>query len=155
MNLTRSALRYPAGVAVIIAVVMLFGGYSLTRLPVQLFPDIENPQISIQTGWRGASPREIESEIVEPIEDVLRGRYPLHRLKLLSTRLPEKSGNPFSRLWLPEPHGQKSDHSLSLSVEAGFARCFYLEATEYTNSSLFHIEHDRRVVLMTGQWAVC
>lgn len=73
MNLTRSALRYPAGVAVIIAVVMLFGGYSLTRLPVQLFPDIENPRISIQTSWRAASPREIESEIIEPIESVLRG----------------------------------------------------------------------------------
>lgn len=73
VNLTRSALKYPAGVAVIIAVVMLFGGYSLTRLPVQLFPDIENPSISIQTNWRAASPREIESEIIEPIESVLRG----------------------------------------------------------------------------------
>lgn len=73
MNLTRSALRYPAGVAVIVAVVMLFGAYSLRQLPVQLFPDIENPEIAIQTSWRAASPREIESEIIEPIESVLRG----------------------------------------------------------------------------------
>ncbi len=73
MNLTRSALRYPAGVAVLIAVIVLFGGYTLARLPVQLFPDIENPRITIQTGWRAASPREIESEIIEPIESVLRG----------------------------------------------------------------------------------
>lgn len=80
MNLTRNALKYPAGVAVIIAVVMLFGGYSLTRLPVQLFPDIENPTISIQTSWRAASPREIESEIIEPIESVLRGLPGLQEL---------------------------------------------------------------------------
>jgi multidrug efflux pump subunit AcrB len=73
VDLTRSALRYPAGVAVLIAVVLLFGGFTLSRLPVQLFPDIENPVISIQTGWRAASPREIESEIIEPIESVLRG----------------------------------------------------------------------------------
>ncbi len=73
MNLTRSALRYPAGVAVVVAVLVLFGLFSLRQLPVQLFPDIENPTIAIQTSWRAASPREIESEIIEPIESVLRG----------------------------------------------------------------------------------
>ncbi|MEO0438302.1 MAG: efflux RND transporter permease subunit [Pseudomonadota bacterium] len=73
MNLTRSALRYPAGVAVVLAVIALFGTYSLRELPLQLFPDIENPSIAIQTNWRAASPREVESEIVEPIESVLRG----------------------------------------------------------------------------------
>lgn len=73
MNLTLSSLKNPAGVAVAVAVILFFGAYSLTKLPVQLFPDIENPRITIQTGWRAASPREIESEIVEPIESVLRG----------------------------------------------------------------------------------
>lgn len=73
MNLTASSLKNPAGVAVAIAVILFFGAYSLTKLPVQLFPDIENPSIAIQTGWRAASPREIESEIIEPIEAVLRG----------------------------------------------------------------------------------
>ncbi len=73
MNLTKSALRYPAGIAVIVALIALFGTYSLTRLPVQLFPDIDNPTISVQTTWRAASPREVESEIIEPIESVLRG----------------------------------------------------------------------------------
>ena len=64
MNLTASSLKNPAGIAVAVAVILFFGAYSLTRLPVQLFPDIENPTISIQTGWRAASPREIESEII-------------------------------------------------------------------------------------------
>ncbi|MEH6586723.1 MAG: efflux RND transporter permease subunit [Halioglobus sp.] len=73
MNLTANSLKNPAGIAVVVAVILFFGAYSLTRLPVQLFPDIENPTISIQTGWRAASPREIESEIIEPIEAVLRG----------------------------------------------------------------------------------
>ncbi|MEP4148891.1 MAG: efflux RND transporter permease subunit [Halioglobus sp.] len=73
MNLTANSLKNPAGIAVAVAVILFFGAYSLTKLPVQLFPNIENPTISIQTGWRAASPREIESEIIEPIEAVLRG----------------------------------------------------------------------------------
>ncbi|GAB3284276.1 efflux RND transporter permease subunit [Parahaliea aestuarii] len=73
MNLTASSLKNPAGVAVAVAVILFFGLWSLTQLPVQLFPDIENPRISIQTSWRAASPREVESEIIEPIESVLQG----------------------------------------------------------------------------------
>jgi multidrug efflux pump subunit AcrB len=73
MNLTASSLKNPSGVAVLVAVILLFGGFSLSQLPVQLFPDIERPQITIMTGWRAASPREIESEIIEPIESVLGG----------------------------------------------------------------------------------
>ena len=73
MNITENSLNNPAAVAVAIAVVLFFGAFSLSQLPVQLFPDIENPRITIQTGWRAASPREIESEIIEPIESVLRG----------------------------------------------------------------------------------
>ena len=53
--------------------VCAFGLMSLLELPLQLFPDIERPQMSIQTGWRAASPQEMESEIVEPIEAVMQG----------------------------------------------------------------------------------
>ncbi len=73
MKLTAASLNNPAAVIVAVTLIVLFGVASLVRLPVQLFPEIENPKISIQTGWRAASPREIESEIIEPIEAVLRG----------------------------------------------------------------------------------
>jgi multidrug efflux pump subunit AcrB len=73
VNLTASSLKNPAAVCVAIAVIVLFGIFSLAQLPIQLFPDIENPRITIRTDWRAASPREIESEIIEPIEAVLRG----------------------------------------------------------------------------------
>jgi multidrug efflux pump subunit AcrB len=73
VKLTAASLNSPAAVIVAVTIILLFGIASLTRLPVQLFPDIENPKIAIQTGWRAASPREIESEIIEPIEAVLRG----------------------------------------------------------------------------------
>lgn len=73
MKLTQASLRNPAAVAVAVAMVCAFGLLSLLKLPLQLFPDIERPQMSIQTGWRAASPQEMESEIVEPIEAVMQG----------------------------------------------------------------------------------
>ncbi len=73
MGLTRICLQNPAAAGVVLAVVTLLGFLSISQLPVQLFPQIERPQIGIQTQWRAASPREIESEIVEPIERELRG----------------------------------------------------------------------------------
>ncbi len=73
MKLTDNCLRNPVAVLAAVAMVCLFGAVSLFDLPVQLFPDIERPQMSIQTNWRAASPPELEAEIVEPIEAVLQG----------------------------------------------------------------------------------
>jgi multidrug efflux pump subunit AcrB len=73
MKLTEASLRNPAAVAVAVVMVCAFGLMSLLDLPLQLFPDIERPQMSIQTNWRAASPQEMESEIVEPIEAVMQG----------------------------------------------------------------------------------
>ena len=56
-SLTKHSLKNPAAVAVGVAIVVLFGLFSLAKLPVQLFPDIERPQLLIWTGWRAASPR--------------------------------------------------------------------------------------------------
>ena len=73
MTLTRLSLGNPVAVAVAAILITVFGIISLLRLPVQMAPEVEWPQISISTGWRAASPREVESEIIEPQEDVLRG----------------------------------------------------------------------------------
>ena len=73
MTWTQQSLKNPAAVAVIVAIVFLLGGLTLTRLPVQLFPNIERPVIAVQTNWRAASPQEMEAEITEPLEEVLRG----------------------------------------------------------------------------------
>lgn len=73
MSITEKAVKNPAAVAVAVAIISLFGLFSLSRLPVQLFPDIDLPQISVNANWRAASPKEVESEILEPMEDVLQG----------------------------------------------------------------------------------
>lgn len=73
MFLTRNCLKNPAIIAVAVAIVFFVGMFSLAKLPLQLFPAIERPQVSIQTFWRAASPTEVESELLEPQEDVLEG----------------------------------------------------------------------------------
>ena len=65
--------RSPIGLIVIAAFVVLVGLLSLSRLPLQLFPDVNKPVLSIGAGWRTASPEEVESEILEPLENVLQG----------------------------------------------------------------------------------
>jgi multidrug efflux pump subunit AcrB len=72
-GLTAAALKSPAAVAVGVAVAILFGAFALYSLPIQLFPDIDRPQIGIETDWRAETPREVESQLVQPEEDVLQG----------------------------------------------------------------------------------
>lgn len=93
MGLTRLCLKNPAAVAVVLAVVALLGVLSATRLPVQLFPNIERPVIGVWTGWRAASPREVESEIIDPIEKELQGMPGMRSMQSWSN-----SGGGFIRL---------------------------------------------------------
>lgn len=73
MNLTRLSLSNPISVTVAVLFTVLFGVISMLRLPVQLTPELEKPEIKITTKWRAAAPQEVEAEIVEPQEKVLRG----------------------------------------------------------------------------------
>lgn len=73
MNFTRIAMNNPAGVAVAVMLACVLGVFAFFKLPIQLFPDIEEPVISLFTGWRAAAPAEVESELLEPQERALEG----------------------------------------------------------------------------------
>ena len=72
MNLTRLSVNNPAAIAVLMALLVLFGGISIKKLPIQLLPILEQPQISVFNNWREAAPEEMEANIIEPQENVLR-----------------------------------------------------------------------------------
>jgi multidrug efflux pump subunit AcrB len=80
LPLTRLGLGNPVAVAVGCILLLIFGLLSLSRLPVQMTPNIDRPSISISTGWRAAAPAEIESEIIEPQENQLRDVPGLQRM---------------------------------------------------------------------------
>ncbi len=73
MDITRACLGNPVALLVAVLLIVIFGSISLSRLPIQLTPELEEPEITITTTWRAAAPYEVEAEIVEPQEDVLRG----------------------------------------------------------------------------------
>ena len=73
MSPTKLALSNPTAALVTALLIVLFGFLALRALPVQLTPEVERPEITITTAWRGAAPEEVEAEIIEPQEDQLRG----------------------------------------------------------------------------------
>ncbi|GHF87925.1 efflux RND transporter permease subunit [Thalassotalea marina] len=86
MTLTTASLRNPTAVVVAVLLIALFGAISLFKLPIQLTPDISQPQIVISTSWRAAAPEEIEAEIIERQEDVLKGLQGLELLESASNQ---------------------------------------------------------------------
>lgn len=81
------AIQRPTTVIVGIILVVLFGALSVVDIPIQLTPDISTPTITVSTGWPGAAPVEIESEIIEPQEEVLKNVEGLVRME--STARPD------------------------------------------------------------------
>lgn len=73
MNLIQFAIRYPVTTAVAVILMTLFGLVSLSQLPIQLTPDVSKPEITVSTRWQGASPKEVEREIVDKQEEQLKG----------------------------------------------------------------------------------
>ncbi|MEM9460476.1 MAG: efflux RND transporter permease subunit [Myxococcota bacterium] len=71
-DLIAAAVQRPVTVFVGVVLVVMFGALSVVGLPIQLTPDISVPTMTITTAWPGASPREIEAEIIEEQEDALK-----------------------------------------------------------------------------------
>lgn len=81
MDIIRSAIKYPVTVSVGVFLLVLFGVLALVSIPVQLTPDVDRPFITVETDWQGASPQEIEEEIVIEQEDTLKNVESLRRMK--------------------------------------------------------------------------
>ena len=73
MDPIRFAIERPIAVIAAVLMAVLFGALALTRIPIQLIPDVRKPVIEIETTWGGAAPAEIEREIVNRQEDELKG----------------------------------------------------------------------------------
>ncbi len=80
MILTRVSLGNPVAVIVAGILVVIFGIISLTRLPIEMTPEITRPTMLITTSWRAAAPNEVESDIIELQETVLRSTPSLLRM---------------------------------------------------------------------------
>ncbi len=73
MDIIRFSILKPVTILAGIIMLLMFGIISLTRLPYQLSPTVIEPEIQVKTSWRGATPYEIEREIIEEQESILKG----------------------------------------------------------------------------------
>jgi len=72
MNLIRAAIGRPVTVLVGVILLVLFGLLAAVALPIQLTPDVDKPLVTVTTRWEGASPMEVEREIIDEQEEQLK-----------------------------------------------------------------------------------
>lgn len=72
MSLINSSIKYPVTVIVGVLIAVISGVLALNHVPVQLTPEVLRPVITVSTSWPGASPEEIEKEIIEKQEEYLK-----------------------------------------------------------------------------------
>lgn len=73
MDFVKFSIEKPVSILVGVILLVLFGGMALTGLPYQLSPSVTEPEITVETSWTGATPYEIERDIIEEQEKVLKG----------------------------------------------------------------------------------
>ena len=73
-------IKHPTQVAVIALLVCVLGTVAALRIPVQIIPDLDVRTISVVTRWPGATPQDVEKEILIEQEDYLQNVPGLQRM---------------------------------------------------------------------------
>ncbi len=71
MKFSSLAVKRPVTTVMFILIIVLFGMVSATRLPIDLFPNIEVPVAIVNTAYPNVGPEEIEALVTRPIEEVV------------------------------------------------------------------------------------
>ena len=71
MNLPKLAVTRPITTAMLLISVLILGAISISRLPLAYLPEVDVPFIGIEIPYPSSNPKEVEREIVPPVEEVL------------------------------------------------------------------------------------
>jgi multidrug efflux pump len=83
MMISDLCIRRPVFATVLSLVVVAIGLMSYSRLTVREYPNIDEPVVSVDTTYKGASPEVIESRVTKPLEDQISG---IEGVRLLTSR---------------------------------------------------------------------
>jgi len=84
MSLIQKSIEQPITVAVGIMIALVAGLIAITRVPVQMTPQVDDTIIAVTTQWENASPQEIESEVIDKQEEKLQGLSNLKNISSIS-----------------------------------------------------------------------
>lgn len=73
MVISEICIRRPVFATVLSLIIVLIGFISYQRLTVREYPKIDEPIVSVDTTYKGASPEVVESQVTKPLEDQLAG----------------------------------------------------------------------------------
>ena len=83
----RTFIDRPILAGVISVVILIFGIISLVQLPVEQFPEIAPPTVSVQATYTGANAETVQKSVVVPLEEALNGVENMMYIDRKSTRL--------------------------------------------------------------------
>jgi HME family heavy-metal exporter len=72
-RLVRFSLHNRLIVAVVAAILMVYGAFTLAHLPVDVFPDLNKPTVTVQAEAGGMAPEEVEQLVTAPLETAMAG----------------------------------------------------------------------------------
>jgi HAE1 family hydrophobic/amphiphilic exporter-1 len=84
MSIYGSSVKNPITTIMFFVAVMVFGVYSLSRLPIDFYPEMEFPAIMVFTSYPGANASDVERNISEPIENSLNTVSDLKQIRSVS-----------------------------------------------------------------------
>ena len=67
-GLIKLAIKQPIAVAAMVFLIIAFGLVALQKIPIQMTPDIDKPILQVRVSWPGASPEDVEREVVTRVE---------------------------------------------------------------------------------------
>ena len=76
MTLSDVAIKRPVFTTMMSLGIIVLGFLGLSRLGVNLFPDVQFPIVTVTTVYPGASPSEVESQLTEKLEDAILSKLP-------------------------------------------------------------------------------
>ena len=86
MSLYEGAVKKPIMTSLCFLAVVIFGLFSLSKLPIDLYPDIDTNTIMVMTAYPGASASDIENNVTRPLENTLNA---VSNLKHITSRSSE------------------------------------------------------------------
>lgn len=77
----RWSLSHRLAVLIAASVMLAWGGYTASRMPVDVFPDLTAPTVTVITEGHGMAPEELEARVTFPIESSLNGAPGVRRVR--------------------------------------------------------------------------